>query len=365
MAGGVGTRFWPESRKKRPKQLLRVIDKERSLLELTIERVSRFASLEDTLIITSEYHAAEVAEQAVGVPKENIIAEPLGRNTATCIALAAQILSRTVGEDAMMVVLPADHLIRNEQEFVRLINIATKTAKETSGLVTLGIHPTRPETGYGYIQIDDERLPTVSSISSLSEFEVRDVFRVKRFAEKPDEGTAKRFVESGDFVWNSGMFVWTVSAIRQALAQFSEGISEQIGGLPLPSDKRFAGALRDAYSKIRGNSIDYAVMERASNVYVVRAGAIGWSDVGSWDEVWRLAEKDENQNATDGENIILRSSKRCLVRSQSGELIVLMNVDDLIVIHSGDAILIASRDDAQNVKDVADYLKRNNQDRYL
>jgi mannose-1-phosphate guanylyltransferase len=365
IAGGVGTRFWPESRKKRPKQLLHVIDKEKSLLELTIERISHFASLEDTLIITSDYHVEEVAEQAAGVPKANIIAEPIGRNTATCIALAAHILHRTVGDDAMMIVLPADHLVKNENEFTRLIKVAEKTAKETGGLVTLGIHPTRPETGYGYIQIDDERLPSVANIPSLSEFEVRDVFRVKRFAEKPDEETAKRFVESGDFLWNSGMFVWCVGSIRRALEQFSEDISERIGALPLPSDPTFASALKDAYSKIRGNSIDYAVMERASNVYVVRAGAIGWSDVGSWDEVWRLAEKDEAQNAVDGAKVLLRSSKRCLVRSKSDELIILTNVDDLIVIHSGDAILIANRDKAQHVKDVVDYLKRNNQDRYL
>lgn len=365
IAGGVGTRFWPESRKKRPKQLLHVINKEKSLLELTIERVARFASLKDTLIITSDYHVDEVADQANGVPRANIIAEPIGRNTATCIALAAHILHNIVGDDAMMIVLPADHLVKNEQEFTRLISIAERTARETRGLVTLGIHPTRPETGYGYIQIDDERLPTVTQIPTVSEFEVRDVFRVKRFAEKPDEETARRFVESGDFLWNSGMFVWTVGAIRLALDQFCEDISERIGALPLPSDPGFTTALKDAYSKIRGNSIDYAVMERASNVYVVRAGAVGWSDVGSWDEVWRLAEKDESQNAVDGNKVIVRSSKRCLVRSQANELIILMNVDDLAVIHSGDAILIASRDKAQNVKDVVDYLKRNNQDQYL
>jgi mannose-1-phosphate guanylyltransferase len=365
IAGGVGTRFWPESRKRRPKQLLKVINKEKSLLELTIERVSHFASLDDTLIITSQHHLEEVAEQASGVPRKNIIAEPIGRNTATCIALAAHILEQTVGSDAMMIVLPADHLVKNEHEFTRLISVAQKTAEETKGLVTLGVHPTRPETGYGYIQIDDERLPSVSSIPSLTEFEIRDVFRVKQFAEKPDEETARRFVESGDFLWNSGMFIWRIDAIQKALSEFSEDVSERIGALPLPTDPNFADAMEDAYSKIRGNSIDYAVMERAENVYVVRAGAIGWSDVGSWDEVWRLAEKDELQNAAEGGNVILRSSRRCLVRSSSKELIVLMNVEDLAVIHSGDAILIAGRDKAQNVKDVVDYLKRNDQDQYL
>lgn len=364
IAGGVGTRFWPESRRKRPKQLLHVIDKEKSLLELTLDRIAQFASPADTLIITSEYHAAEVSEQAKGVKPEHIIAEPLGRNTATAIALAAHILRHTAGDDAIMVVLPADHLIRHEHEFSRLINVAAKTAAETRGLVTLGIHPTRPETGYGYIQIDEEQLPSTAEITTLSEFEIRDVFRVKRFAEKPDDETARLFVESGDFLWNSGMFVWRVDAIRQALREFSEDTSERIFSLPAADDPGFANALGDAYSKIRGNSIDYAVMERAENVYVVRAGALGWSDVGSWDEVWRLAEKDDQQNVASG-NVLVRSSKRCLVRSQSDELVVLANVDDLIVIHSGDAILITSRSQAQHVRDVVDYLKRNNRDQYL
>lgn len=365
IAGGVGTRFWPESRMQRPKQLLRVVDKERSLLELTLERVKDFAELEDTLIITSAYHAKELAEQAIGVPQENIIAEPIGRNTAPCIALAAHILRARFGDDAIMVVLPADHLIRNKQEFTRLIHVGAKLAHSTSALITLGIHPTRPETGYGYLQLDDEHVPSKAELPHLSEFEIRDVFRVKQFAEKPDKATAKLFVESGDFLWNSGMFIWRVDAIWNELVEFTDEIAEHIGELPQPDAKNFAMRLEDAYSKIRGISIDYGVMEKATNVFVLRAGALGWSDVGSWDEVWRLAEKDEHNNVSSGENVVLRNTKNSFVLSRSNELIVLSGMNDAIVVHSGDAILITPRENAQNVKDITDYLKRHNQNDYL
>jgi len=365
IAGGVGTRFWPESRMKRPKQLLRVVDNEKSLLELTLERITDFAKLEDTLIITSAYHAEELAQQAVGVPKENIIAEPIGRNTAPCIALAAHILRARYGDDAIMVVLPADHLIRNRQEFARLVHLGAKLAHSTSSLITLGIHPTRPETGYGYLQLDDESVPSKADLPQLTEFEIRDAFRVKRFAEKPDKTTAKLFVESGDFLWNSGMFIWRVDAIWSEIKQYTDEIAEHIGQLPQPDAKNFKMRLEDAYSKIRGISIDYGVMEKAKQVFVLRAGALGWSDVGSWDEVWRLAEKDENNNVSSGDNVLLRNTKNSFVLSHTGELIVLSGMNDTIVVHSGDAILITTRENAQNVKDIADYLKRHNQNEYL
>lgn len=366
MAGGVGTRFWPQSREARPKQLLEVVAKGSSLLELTLERVSKFASPNDTIIITNRIHLEALRKQATQIPSDNIIAEPLGRNTAPCIALAAKILRDRFGDDAIMVVLPADHLIKHEEEFARIIERGIRLAQATNGLVTLGVHPTRAETGYGYLQLDEERLPSHKELPDFSEFELRDIFRVKRFAEKPDKDTAKRFLESGDFLWNSGMFIWTVKSILEALKEHTEDILEHIESLPQPGSKNFDAKLADAYSKIRGVSIDYGVMERAKNVYVLRAGALGWSDVGSWDEVWRLAEKDMQNNVIEaGKNIIARNSKGCLALSKSDELIVLSGVSDLIVVHSGDAILITNRENAQSVKDVVDYLKRNHHTEYL
>jgi mannose-1-phosphate guanylyltransferase len=366
MAGGVGTRFWPESREARPKQLLDITSKGKTLLEQTLDRVGKFASHADTLIITNKLHLETLRKHADHIPQENIIAEPLGRNTAPCIALAAKILRERLGDEVVMVVLPADHLIKNEEEFSRIIDRSARLAKATGGLITIGIHPTRPETGYGYLQLDEEHLPSQKDLPELSEFEIRDIFSVKRFAEKPDKETAKRFMDSGDFLWNSGMFVWTVKAIESALREHTPEILGHLKDVPPPQAKDFAVKLADAYSKIRGVSIDYGVMERAKNVYVLRAGALGWSDVGSWDEVWRLAEKDLNNNVIEaGKNIVARNTKGCLVFSKSEELVVVSNVNDLVVVHSGDAILITTRESAQSVKDVVDYLKRNHRTEYL
>ncbi|MEI8133708.1 MAG: sugar phosphate nucleotidyltransferase [bacterium] len=366
MAGGVGTRFWPASREARPKQLLDIVSKDKTLLELTLQRVARFSAPEDVIIITNILHDEALKNFAPGIPEQNIIAEPIGRNTAPCIALAAKIINERHGENAVMVVLPADHLIKNEEEFTRIIERASRLAVATEALVTIGIHPTRPETGYGYLQLDEERLPLQRELPLFSEFELRDIFRVKRFAEKPDNETAKRFVESGDFLWNSGMFIWTVSAIWKALNEHTREITSQLQDLPNPEAVDFKEKLAIAYSKIRSVSIDYGVMEPAPNVYALRAGALGWSDVGSWDEVWRLAEKDLSNNVIEvGKNIVSRNSKGCLVFSESKELIVLNNVSDLVVIHSDDAILITTRESAQSVKDVVDYLKRSHREEYL
>ncbi|HYM21477.1 MAG TPA: sugar phosphate nucleotidyltransferase [Candidatus Kapabacteria bacterium] len=366
MAGGVGTRFWPYSREAKPKQLLDVLHKGRSLLQLTLERTALFADAENTLIITSRIHVEPLKMQAHSIPSENIIAEPFGKNTAPCIALAAKIIKERHGDDAVMVVLPADHLIKNEREFTRHIELGIDLASKTGGLVTLGIHPTRPETGFGYIQLDDETLLLQEQMPGFAEAELREIFRAKRFAEKPDQDTARRFIESGDFLWNSGMFIWRVDAIESALRTYTEDIMEHIDALPSDRDKTFPARLLDTYSKVRGVSIDYAVMEHAKNVYVLRGSTLGWSDVGSWDEVWRLSEKDLNNNVVDaGKNIIVRQSKGCLALSNSDKLIVLSGVNDLVVVDAGDSILITHRDKAQNVKDIADYLKRNGRNEYL
>ncbi len=293
MAGGVGSRFWPESREKRPKQLLDVITPGVSLVQATLERTKHFASVEDTIIVTSEVQRPELERQLPELPKENIISEPFGRNTAPCIALGARLLAERMPADGIMVVLPADHIIRNDPEFARLMQLGARLAHETKSLVTVGIHPSRPETGFGYIQLDDEHLPSQKQLPSFSEFELRDVFCVKRFAEKPDIDTAKRFVESGDFLWNSGMFIWRLDAVDAALREFTPEIMEQIDTLPLLNDPTFSAKLQKAYSTIRGVSIDYGVMEHAPNVYVLRAGALGWSDVGSWDEVYRLSHGEQ------------------------------------------------------------------------
>jgi len=365
MAGGVGSRFWPESRARRPKQLLDVITPGTSLIQATVRRTLLFADIADTLVVTNEAQREELELQLPDLPKANIITEPFGKNTAPCIALGARLLREKSGEDTVMIVLPADHIIRNESEFARLMKLAARLAYDTSTLVTVGIHPTRAETGFGYIQLDDEHVPSQKDLPRFSEFELRDVFNVKRFAEKPDVDTARRFVESGDFLWNSGMFAWRVDAIESALHEYTPEIMREIDTLPARSSSDFPNKLREVYSTVRGVSIDYAVMEKASNVYVLRAGALGWSDVGSWDEVYRLSEKDLENNVLIGSHVIARNSRGCLIISRSEQLVVTYGMTDAIVIDTGDAILITRRDQAQNVREVVDYLKRRQMTEFL
>jgi mannose-1-phosphate guanylyltransferase len=365
MAGGVGSRFWPESRATKPKQLLDVITPGVSLIQATVARTLLFAEMGDTLIVTNEAQREELERQLPDLPKANIISEPMGRNTAPCIALGARMIHEQTGEDSVMIVLPADHVIRNDSEFARLMKLAARLAFDTRGLVTVGIHPTRAETGFGYIQLDDEHLPSHQELPNFSEFELRDIFRVKRFAEKPDVATARRFVESGDFLWNSGMFAWRVDAIEEALRHYTPEIMQQIDALPNHAASDFEARLREAYSTVRGVSIDYGVMEQAANVYVLRAGALGWSDVGSWDEVYRLSEKDLENNVLLGSNVIARNSRGCLVISRNDQLVLTYGLTDAIVINTGDAILITRRDQAQGIRDVVDYLKRRQMEEFL
>ncbi len=387
MAGGIGSRFWPESRAKKPKQLLDVITPGISLIQATLQRTLLFAEIGDTLIVTNEAQRAEIERQLPELPKSNIISEPMGRNTAPCIALGARIIRErsnqdplTGSEESVMIVLPADHVIRNEHEFARLMKLAARLAHETRGLITIGIHPSRAETGYGYIQLDDEHLPSQKELPQFSEFELRDIFNVKRFAEKPDVDTARRFVESGDFLWNSGMFVWRVDAIEQALQQYTPEIMQQMENLPHHTAPDFDARLREVYGTVRGVSIDYGVMEPASagrkeqgsaavmppsDVYVLRAGALGWSDVGSWDEVYRLSEKDLENNVLIGSNVIARNSRGCLVISRNDQLVLTYGMTDAIVINTGDAILISRRDQSQGIRDVVDYLKRRQMTEFL
>ncbi len=365
MAGGIGSRFWPESRARRPKQLLNVITPGISLIQATLRRTLLFADIADILIVTSEPQREELERQLPDLPKQNIITEPFGKNTATCIALGAKMIRESSSEDTVMLVLPADHIIRNESEFARLMKLAARLAWDTRSLVTIGIHPTRAETGFGYIQLDDEHLPSQKDLPHFSEFELRDVFGVKRFAEKPDVDTARRFVESGDFLWNSGVFAWRVDTIEAALREFQPETMREIAALPPGNDSQFSEKLREAYSTIRGVSIDYGVMEQARDVYVLRAGALGWSDVGSWDEVYRLSEKDLENNVLIGNHVVARNSRGCLLISRNDQLVVTYGMLDAIVINTGDAILITRRDEAQNIRDIVDYLKRRQMTEYL
>jgi mannose-1-phosphate guanylyltransferase len=354
MAGGVGTRFWPRSREKSPKQLLEILGKG-TMIQNTVQRLDPIVSPRQVFVITNRVQKSQVKAQLAWIPAENIIDEPLGRNTAPCIGLAALHLRR-VDPDAVMVVVPADHVIRKVDEFHRVLRLAVTTAYESGGLLTIGIRPTHPETGYGYIQMHTEEDGSTPHYS-------RGVRRVKTFAEKPNLATAERFLSSGDFLWNSGMFVWRVDAILREIERCLPDLYRELQKIDAAIDTpQYQATLDLAYGLIRGISIDYGVMEKAENVFVIPA-ELGWNDLGSWDEVARLSGKDAAGNSITG-TVIQRDTSNCFVFSPE-KVVATIGVEDLIIVNTDDALLVCRKGRSQDVKEVSDYLKRKQMYEYL
>jgi mannose-1-phosphate guanylyltransferase len=352
MAGGVGSRFWPRSREKSPKQLLEIVG-ERTMIQNTVKRVCSLVDEQNVFVVTNKVQRAAVIKQLPNVPAENILVEPIGRNTAPCIGLAALFVHR-LAPDGVMIVLPADHVIKDESEFLRVLEAGIRVAKESTSLVTIGIKPTRPETGYGYIQVHDEETdPGVAA----------GVFRVKTFAEKPNAQIAEQFVKSGDFLWNSGMFLWRADVILAEIQHSLPDLYAQLKFIePSIGTPLFESNLEQAYGIIRSVSIDYGVMEKAKDVRVLK-GDFGWNDVGSWDEVFRIAAKDEKGNHIAGKAISINSTDSYI--HSSGRLIATVGVKDLIIIDTNDALLICRRGESQDVKEVVDYLRRKQMNEFL
>ena len=352
MAGGIGSRFWPKSREARPKQFLDAFGAS-TLIQNTVARLQGLVPPARCLIVTHERYVEATRNQLPAVPEENILAEPVSRNTAPCIAYAAVKL-RERDPDATMLVLPADHLIQNTRRFHEVIEAADDKAQEPGTLVTLGIAPTHPETGYGYIQFD----------GSLDEMgDTPRAYPVRTFAEKPDRATAERFLDSGDFLWNSGMFIWRADTI---LGEFETHLPDAYDAFqPLAENvgtENEADAVQQAFEESPRISIDYGIMERAENVFVVPA-SFGWSDVGDWRAVYELSDKDEHGNALKG-NAIVHDSSRCLVQTDD-DLVVLVGMHDTVVVDTEDALLVCNRDSAQQVKNVVEYLRAHQLEEYL
>lgn len=348
MAGGVGSRFWPRSKKRTPKQLLKIFG-ENTMIQATVKRLEGLVEKENIYIITNELQRPEVVNQLKDLPAENIIEEPFGRNTAACIGLASVII-KAKDPNAVTVVLPADHIIKDEENFKHNLENAAKYANEFKGLVTIGIQPTRPETGYGYIQIDDKEVSN-------------NIHKVLTFAEKPNYATAVRFVESGDFLWNSGMFIWRVDVIldeiKNLMPDLYEGLVEIEKKL---SSKNFKEELKTIYAQLKKISIDYGIMEKSSKVFLTK-GTFNWSDVGSWEEVYQLSNKDDNGNACEGK-VYTNNVNDSYIYSPN-KVTAVIGIDNVIVINHQDTVLICRRDKAQDVKEVVEYLKMNKMDEYL
>ena len=354
MAGGSGTRFWPRSREKCPKHLLEIIGKG-SMLQNTVKRLEGIVRNEDIFVVTNRLQKAQLIKQLPKVPEENIIVEPVGRNTAPCIGLAA-VHVRRADPASVMIVLPADHLIRDVEEFRRVLRLAVQTADESGSLLTIGIKPTHPETGYGYIQINNEEGPQ-------NPFFSRGVLKVRAFAEKPNLQTAERFLASGDFLWNSGMFVWRVDVILSQLEKRLPDLHEELFNIGRAIDTpQYQQTLELVYGMIRGISIDYGVMEKADEVYVI-PGSFGWNDLGSWDEVARVSGKDDGGNTITG-TVIQKDMRNSFVYSP-GKVVAAIGIEDLIVVNTDDALLICRKGRSQEVKEISDYLKRKQMSEFL
>ena len=358
MAGGVGSRFWPRSRRAHPKQFLDVFG-EASLIQNTFARLQPLVEPEHVFVVTNEDYAEKTREHLPAVPEQNVLAEPVARNTAPCIAFAAARI-RAIDPDATMLVLPADHVIANVSRFHEVLRAAADAAP-SGDLVTIGIRPTHPETGYGYVQYDitgdDDGVP-----DGLGD-ETPRPYPVLTFAEKPDLATAERFLDAGDFLWNSGMFVWRAEAILDAFERYLPKVHALFAPLADAfGTDREAEAIAEAYERSPKISIDYGVMEQADNVRVV-PGSFGWSDVGDWRAVHEVVDKDDAGNRAEG-NVILQDTTGSYARSADGRLLVLVGMTDAVVVDTGDAVLVCHREDAQKVKNVVDFLGLHGMDEY-
>jgi mannose-1-phosphate guanylyltransferase len=345
MAGGAGTRFWPKSRERHPKQLLPIVG-EGTMLQNTVRRLQPLVPAENMFVISNSVQHPGIVEQLPMLPAENIIVEPRPKNTAACIGLGAVMLQKRE-PDGVMIVLPADHLIGDDEVFRETLLNAGKIAAEKDVLITIGIQPSFPATGYGYIQFSDERISAGQA----------HAYRVKTFAEKPNLETAKRFLDSGDFLWNSGIFVWRIPVIMGQIEEYMphlyDGLREIAPALGKPEQSQIIDRV---YQQIKSISIDYGVMEKARNVLVLR-GQFHWNDLGSWDEVYKLLPKDQDYNVTGDRPHVLLDSSGCLI-DVPGKTVAAVGLRDLMVVETEDALLICPRSRAQDVKDLVELIKR-------
>ncbi len=353
MAGGVGSRFWPMSRKDTPKQFLDILGTGETLIQMTYRRFLKIVPQENIYVVTSE-DSSDIVVSQLGIDSGHVLAEPLRRNTAPCIAYG---VFRIMAEnpDAVIAVAPSDHLINKEEEFNNVMNEAFTFAGENDALLTLGIKPDRPETGYGYIQ--------ANTMQPVSGYE--NLHKVKAFTEKPELSMARLFIESGDFYWNSGIFIWKASTVLQSFDRHLPDIFHTFNeGKDLfctPSEKEF---ITRAYAQCSSISVDYGIMEKADNVYV-KCTDLGWSDLGTWGSLYLHSAHDKNDNAVLNSRAFTYNSEGNIISLPKGKIAVVQGLDDYIIIDTGDVLLIVSRDQEQNIKKYLEDVGREAGEEYL
>ncbi len=351
MAGGIGSRFWPMSRANHPKQFLDILGIGRTLIQQTFDRYSQVVPAENIYIITSREYVEKVKEQLPELPAENILSEPSRKNTAPCIAYIAFKLMQKDPE-ALMIAAPADNLILDTAAFVETAAKAFDFVDHINALVTIGIKPTSPNTGYGYIQHDG---PEVTP----------GVHKVKTFTEKPNRELARTFVASGDFLWNAGIFTWKV---RNVIAAFEKFLPEMYEVFSAEKEKfntpQEADAIEAIYPQCTNISIDFGIMEKADNVYVIPA-SFAWSDLGTWNSAWDNMEKDYFQNAVAGKNVVVVDASNCMVHVPDNKLVLLQGMEGYIIVDTQDVLLICKKEKEQEIKDYVAEIKRNKGDKFL
>ena len=349
MAGGKGERFWPRSRVSLPKQFLSLTDDGKTMIQLTVERISPLVNIEDVYIATNKNYKELVKQQLPGIPEENILCEPVGRNTAPCIGLGAAHVAKKY-DDATMIVLASDHLIKNNEIFTETFTQACEVAEKGENLVTIGITPNYPETGYGYIKYDQNT-------------KEGSAYAVEKFVEKPVLEVAKEYLADGHYLWNSGMFVWKVSTI---LNNFKKLLPESYAALM--KIKESVGTadeetvLNKEFMNLEAESVDYAIMEKADNIYII-PGNFGWDDIGSWLAVGRIKKTDDDNNVVNG-NVVTVNTKNCVIEG-ADKLIATVGLRDMVVVDTKDATLISTKENAGEIKKVLAKLRETGKNQYL
>lgn len=336
MAGGIGSRFWPISTKECPKQFIDILGCGKSLLQETVERFKNICPAENVWIVTSDKYAEITKEHLPDIPETNILLEPCRRNTAPCIAYAAwRILKQN--PDANIIVTPSDHNVSDKEDFRRVISEALEFIKDKDAILTIGIKPTRPDTGYGYIEAKKSNGSTC-------------INRVESFKEKPDLETAKEYILKDNFFWNSGVFIWNVQTITNAIKRYEPKIGEIFEhATPALGTPKEQDVINECFPQCRNISIDYAVLERATNVYVI-PGDFGWSDLGTWDSLYNYLEHDENKNVSVDSKTTIDKSTNCIIHARSEKEIIIIGIDNCIIAEYGGKLLVCKKELEQSIK---------------
>ena len=351
MAGGKGERFWPQSRANMPKQFLSLTSDGKTMIQLTVERLLRLVEMEDIFVVTNQNYRNIVAEQLPDLPAENVLCEPMAKNTAPCVAYAAAVIQAKY-DDAVMCIVPSDHIIKNKALFADTLSLAAEVAEKGDNLITIGITPTYPETGYGYIKFTKD-----------AAVGLHGVYKVDRFEEKPDAATATRYVDEGNYLWNSGMFIWKVSTILKNFARFLPDLAADAGEIRDSVGKdTHEKTVAEVFGRCVGVSIDYGIMEKAQNIYTL-PGSFGWDDVGSWLSLERINPTDAVGNYAKGNVLQLGTENSIFV--SNGRLVAAIGVQNLIVVETPDVTLVCDKDNTQDVKKIVAKLKERGDTKYL